>query len=155
MKDDMITAVLPVVFTSSFGMKTPNQTFEGYIYKVNRREKGLPFVRGRRKHVAKHRNYRLNLSLCSCYYRQKKKSLPSKNYRHIFVLSPPPKSLPRKNEKPPTAKKLSPYFDFTASAKVVTAQKRKTAYRRKNYRRMALPPRLCPPKKALPTITLI
>ena len=30
----MITAVLPIVFTSSFGMKTPNQTFEGFMCKV-------------------------------------------------------------------------------------------------------------------------
>ena len=42
---NIITAVLPVVFTSSFGMKTPNQTFEWYMYKVNRRKRGLPFVR--------------------------------------------------------------------------------------------------------------
>ena len=38
----IIAAVLPVVFTSSFGMKTPNQTFEGYMYQVNRRKRGLP-----------------------------------------------------------------------------------------------------------------
>ena len=54
-----------------------------------------------------------------------------KRYRHILDLPPPPKSLPPRNEKPPTAVKLPPYFSFTASAEVVTAQKRKTAYRRK------------------------
>ena len=41
----MITAVLPVVFTLSFGMKTPSQTFEGYMYKVNHRKISLSFVR--------------------------------------------------------------------------------------------------------------
>ena len=40
-----ITAVLPVVFTSNFGMKTSNQTFEGCMYKVHRRRRGLPLVR--------------------------------------------------------------------------------------------------------------
>ena len=52
-------------------------------------------------------------------------------YRHILVIPPPPKSLPPKNEKLPTAEKLPPYFGFTASAEVVTAKKRKTAYRPK------------------------
>ena len=167
-------------------MKTPNQTFEGYIYKVDRRKRGLLSF-GRRKHVARHRNYRLVLSLRSRYRRKTKKRLPPKNYRHILVLPPPPKSLPPKHEKPPTAETLPPYgitavwhyrrktthiFCFTGSTKVVTAKKRKTAYRRKitasakvvtvkkrktAYRRKIttawhyLP---CPPKKALPTITL-
>ena len=59
----------------------------------------------------------------------------------LLVLPPLPKSLPPKNEKPPTAEtlprygitaeKLPPYFGFTASAEVVTAKKRKTAYRHK------------------------
>ena len=63
-------------------------------------------------------------------------------YLHIRVLPPAPKSLPRKNEKTPTAEKLPPYgvtseilppyFGFTASAEVVTAKKRKTAYHQKN-----------------------
>ena len=44
-RQNKITAVFPIVFTSSFGMKTPNQTFEGYMYKVNRRKRGLLFVR--------------------------------------------------------------------------------------------------------------
>ena len=58
-----------------------------------------------------------------------------------MVLPLPPKSLPPKNEKPPTAKKLLPYcitaekippfFCFTASAKVVTAKNEKTANRLK------------------------
>ena len=52
-------------------------------------------------------------------------------YRHILVLPPPPKSCPPKNEKLPTAEKLPLYFGFTASAEVVTAKKRKTAYRQK------------------------
>ena len=50
-------------------------------------------------------------------------------YRHILFLPPPLKSLPPKNEKPPTAEKLPLYFGFTAPAEVVTAKKRKTAYR--------------------------
>ena len=121
----MITAVLPVVFTSSFNMKTPNQTSVG---------KEVCRLFGRRKHVARHRNYRLGLSLRS-RYRQKSA------YREKL----PPygittEKLPLKNGKPPTAEKLPPYgitaekrplyFGFTASAKVVTAKKRKTAYRR-------------------------
>ena len=62
-------------------------------------------------------------------------------YRHILVLPPPPESLPPKNKKTPTAEKLppygitvetlTPYFGFTASAEVVTAKKRKTAYSQK------------------------
>ena len=52
-------------------------------------------------------------------------------YRRILDLPPPPKSLPPKNEKPPTAEKLPQYFGFTASAEVVTAKKRKTAYSQK------------------------
>ena len=160
----MITAVLPVVFTLNFGMRTPNQTFEGYMY--TRLTVGKEVCRsfGRRKHVvARHRNYRLVLSLRS-RYRQKTNSLPPKNYRRM--------ALP--------AEFLPPSFGFTASDKVVTAKKGKTAYRRnvtaivwfcrlrqsryrqktkkrlplKNYRRMALPPHLCPPKRTLPTITL-
>ena len=138
-----------LLFTSSFVMKTPNQTFEGYMYKVDRRKRGLPFVR-HRKHVARHRNYRLVLSLRSRYRQKAKNRLPPKIYRHVLVLPPPPKSLPPKNEKPPTAKKLPPYgitaeqlpphFGSTASAKVVTADNRKSAYRRKmtavwHYRR--------------------
>ena len=53
----------------------------------------------------------------------------------------PLKSLPPKNEKPPTAEKLPPYritaeklppyFGFTAFAKVVTAKNEKTANRLK------------------------
>ena len=132
---NMITAVFPVVFTSSFGIKTPNQMFEGYMYKVNRRKRVYRSF-GRRKHVARHRNYRVVLSLRSRYrqktknrlhrrkitaifgfyrlrqsrYRQKTKNrLPLKKYRHILVLPPPPKPLPPKNEKPPTTKKLPPY----------------------------------------------
>ena len=53
-------------------------------------------------------------------YRQKTKNrlplenyrrmaLPPKNYCHTLVLPPSPKSLPPKNKKPPTAKKLTPY----------------------------------------------
>ena len=52
-------------------------------------------------------------------------------YRHVLVLPPPSKSLPPKNEKLPTAEKLPPYTRFIASAEVVTAKKRKTAYRQK------------------------
>ena len=87
-------------------------------------------------------------------------------------------------------RKNTAIFRFTASAKGVTAEKLKTAYRQKittvlhyrrkhtaifwfyrfrqsryrqkrengqppkNYCRMAIPPRLCPPKKPLPTTTL-
>ena len=116
---------------------------------------------GRRIHVARYRNYRLVLSLRSryrqktqtahhrkiigvWYYRRKntaiicffrlrksryrqntKNRLPPKNYRQILVIPPPQKLLPPKNEN-----RLLP----------------------KLFRRMALPPRLCPPKKALPTI---
>ena len=135
-------------------METPYRTFEGYmLYKVNRRKRGVPFVRAPKT--------------CS-----------------LALVLPPsfesPFTLPPKNEKLLTAGKLPPCFGFTASVKVVTAKKRKTAYCRKitaifcfyrlrqsryrqktknrlppkNYCRMALPPRLCPPKKALPTITL-
>ena len=63
-------------------------------------------------------------------------------YHHILVLPPPAKSLPPKIEKPATAEKLPlygitaeklpPYFGFTSSAQVVTAKKRKTAYRPKS-----------------------
>ena len=62
-------------------------------------------------------------------------------YRYILISPPPPKSLPSKTEKPPTAGKLPPYditaeqlppyLGFTASAEVVTAKKQKTAYRQK------------------------
>ena len=128
----MITVVLPVVFISSFGMKNakPNQTFEGICTRL---AVGKEVCRsfGRRKSVARHRNYRLVLSLRSRYRQKTKNRLPPKNYRHILVLPPPTKSLPPENEKPPTALKLTPYFGFTASAKVVTAKKQKTAYRRK------------------------
>ena len=61
--------------------------------------------------------------------------------RHDLVLPLPPKSLPPKNEKPRTAKKISPYciaaekippyFGFTASANVVTAKNAKTDNRLK------------------------
>ena len=47
-----------------------------------------------------------------------------------------------------------PYFGFTASAKKYR-QKRENRQPPKNYRRMAIPPRLCPPKKPLPTTTLL
>ena len=98
---------------------------------------------GHRKHLAinRYRSYRLVLSLRSHYRQKTNNLLPPRNYRrmalppkmycHILVLPPPPKSLPPKNEKPPTAEKLPPYFGFTASAKVATAKKRKTTYRRK------------------------
>ena len=143
-------------------MKALNQTF----YKVNRRKRGLPFV-----WAPKTCSYAPQLppSFESPF------TLPPKNERPFTVEKLPPHGS--------TAEKLPPYFGFTASAKVVTARKRQTAYRRKitsvwhyrrkitdifwfyrqktknslppkNYRRMALPPRLCPSKKALPTITL-
>ena len=133
----MITTVLPVVFTSSFGIKTPNKTFEGYMYKINRRERGLPFVRAPIIPVARHGSYRLILSFRS---RDSQKTnnrlppkiyrpmaIPSKIYRNILVLPPPPKSLPPKSLPPKTKHRLQP----------------------KQCRRMALPL-----KKALPTITL-
>ena len=79
----------------------------------------------------------------------------------IFVLPPPPESLPPKNEKPTTAEKLPPYgitaeklpphFGFTASAEVVTAKKRKTAYRQKlppyGITAPKVPPTVIPPTK--------
>ena len=111
---------------------------------------------GRRKHVARHCNYRLVLSLHSRYRQNTKNRLPPKNYRRwhhrqklpsyfgfsasakvvttaeklspYLVLPLSPKSIPPKIEKPPTAEKLPPYG--------ITA-----------------PPRLCLPKKALPAIT--
>ena len=133
------------------------------MYKVNRRKRGLPFVRAPK----------------TC---NKAPQLPPSLES--------PFTLPPKNGQPLSAENLPPYFGFTAFAKAVTAKKRKTAYHRKittvwhycqnftaifwfyrlrqsryhqktknrlppkNYRRMALPPHLCPPKKALPTITL-
>ena len=54
-----------------------------------------------------------------------------KNYRHTLVLPPPPKPLPPKNEKPPTAKKLPPYG--------ITAQK--------------VPPPVIPPTKVPPCLS--
>ena len=157
----------------SFKMKYDSRSFACCFYFLPRvlarkrqteRSKGICCTRltvekevcrsfGCRKHVARLCNYRLVWSLRSRYrpkrktayrrkitamfwfyrlrqsrYRQKTKNrLPPKYYRHILFLSPPPKSLPPKNEKPPTAEKLLPYG--------ITA-------------------RLCPPKKALPTITL-
>ena len=182
-----------------FKMKRDNRSFACCFYLEFWHENAEPNVRrvyvsrltvgkevccsfGRRKHVARHRNYRLVLSLRSRYRRKTKKRLPPKNYRHILVLPPPPKSLPPKNEKPPTAETLPPYgitaeklpthFCFTGSTKVVTAKKRKTAYRRKitasakvvtaKKRKTAHRRKItaawhylpCPPKKALPTITL-
>ena len=136
----MITAVLPVVFTSSFGMNTPSQTSKGICTRLTVGKEVCSSF-GRRKHVARHRNYRLVLSLRSRYRQKTNNRLPPKNYRHNLVLAHPPKSLPPKNEKPPNAEKLPPYgttaenlpqyFGFTASAKVFTAKKDKTAYRRK------------------------
>ena len=75
---------------------------------------------------------------------------------------------PPKNEKPLTAKKLPP---FCVTAKQLPPNKyrhilvyrfRQSRYRQnrkkcqppENYRRMAIPPRLCPPKKPLLTTTL-
>ena len=84
----MITAVLPVVFTSSFSMKTPNQTFEGcmYMYICTRLTVGKEVCRsfGRRKHVARHRNHRLVLSLRSRYRQKTKNRLSPKTYRYIW-----------------------------------------------------------------------
>ena len=100
----MITAVLPVVFTSSFGMKSPNQTFEGYMYEVNRRKRGLLFVRAPKT--------------CSLA-----PQLPPSFKSPFTLLS--------RNEKRLTAGNLPPYYGFTASAKVVTAKKRKTVHRQK------------------------
>ena len=110
--------------------------------------------------LARHHNYRQVLNLRSRYRRKTKNRLPPKI----------------------TAAKTPQYFGFTASAKVVTAEKWKTAYRQKfaavlhyrlkntatfwfyrfrqsryrqkrenrqspkSYRRVAIPPRLCPPK---------
>ena len=100
-------------FYLEFCMKTSNQTFEGYMY--TRLTVGKEVCRSfeRRKHVARHRNYRLVLGLRSRYRQKTNNRLPPKNYRrmtlppkmyrHILVLPPPPKSLPPKNEKPPTA----------------------------------------------------
>ena len=117
-------------------MKTPNQTFKGYMYQVNRRKGGLPFVRAPKT--------------CS----QAPQLPPSFES---------PYSLPPKNGNPLTAERLppyeygitaEPYFGFSASRQSRYCQKTKNRLPPKNYRRMALPPRLCPPKKALPTITL-
>ena len=107
-------AVLPqfcllfLLFTSSFCMTTPNQTFEGYMYQFNSRKRGLPFVRVPKTCTYRHRNYRLISSLVSRYRPKRKNRLPPKNdrrmvlllnnYRQFFVLPPPPKSLPPKNE---------------------------------------------------------
>ena len=38
---NMITVVLPVVFNSSFVMKAPNQTFEGWYVQGKPSEKGF------------------------------------------------------------------------------------------------------------------
>ena len=97
-------------------------------------------------YLARHRNYRQVLKLRSRYRRKTKNRLPPKKcrrialrpkkYGHILVLPLPPKSLPPRNEKPPTAKslppfcisveKIRPFVGFTASAKVVTAKNEKT-----------------------------
>ena len=89
-----------------------------------------------------------------------------RNKTPYFGLLLPPKSLPPKNAKPPTAKKLPPYciaaekmhpyfhilvYRFRQSR---YRQKRENRQPPKNYRRMAIPPRLCPRKKTLPTTTL-
>ena len=154
-------------------MKTPNQTFEGYVYKVNRRKRGLPFVR--RKRVARHRNYRLVLGFRSRYCQKTKTRLPLKNYRcmalppkiyhHILFLPPPPKSLPPKKRNTAYRRKTTAVWHY--HGKITTIfwfyrlrqsryrQKSKNRLSPKHYRRMTLPPRLCPPKKALQTITLI
>ena len=98
----MITAVLPIVFTSSFDIKMPNQTFEGFMYKVERRKKGLPFVRAPKTCIiARHRNYRLVLSLRS-RYRQKRKTAYRRKITAIPVFC-------FYHEKPPTAKQFPPY----------------------------------------------
>ena len=75
----------------------------------------------------------------------------------------PPKSLPPKNEKPPTAKTLPPYcitaekttaiFWFYRFRRRRYRQKRENGQPPRNYRRVAIPPRLCPPKTPLPTTT--
>ena len=59
----------------------------------------------RQEHVARHRDYRLVLSLRSRCRQKTKNRSPPKNYRHILGLPSPPESLPPKNEKPPIAEK--------------------------------------------------
>ena len=75
------------------------------------------------------------------------------------ILPLPPKSLPPTNEKPPTAKELPPkkyrhslVYPFRQSR---YRQERETRQPPENYRRMAIPPRLCPPKKPLPMTALV
>ena len=127
------TAVLPLAFTSSFAIKTPNQTFEGYMYKVHRRKRGLAFVRAPK----------------TCSWAPQ---LPP-NFLSPFTLPP-------KNEKPLTAEKLPPYgitaiFWFYRLRPSRYRQKNEKPPTPKNYRYvLVLPPRLCSPKKTLPTITL-
>ena len=109
------------------------------------------------------------MNLRSRYRRKTKNRLPPKHYRrialppkkcrHILLLPLPPRSLPPKNEKPPTAKnyrrnalppnEIPPYIGFTASAKVVTAKNEKTA------NRLKFPPcgNTAPSVSALKTVT--
>ena len=132
--------------------------------------------------LARHRHYRQGLTLRSRYHRKTKNRLPQKitavlhygqtttavlHYRRkipsYFGLQLPPKSLPPRNEKPPTAKKYRrialPPNKYRYS---LVCRLRQSRFRQKRENRqpliyfqcMEIPPRMCPPPKTIPTITL-
>ena len=67
--------------------------------------------------------------------------LPPKNYRHILVLPPLPKSLQyRQKRKTTYRRKITVIFWFYRLGQSRYRQKTKNRLQPKNYRRMALPP---------------
>ena len=144
----------------------------------NRRKEAFRlFARQKRKTIclqlARHRNYRQVFNYVHVTAEKRKTACPKKLPPHFitaekippyFGLPLPPKSLPPKNKKTPTAQKLPPYC---VTAEKILPQfrlppppqslppKTKSRHPPTKYRRMAIPPRLCPPKKTLPTTTLV
>ena len=163
----------------SFKMKHDNRSFVCYFYLEflqTKRSKGictrltvgkkLCLSFGRRKHIARHRNYRLVLSLRS-RYRQKKNVYRPKitavwHYRRIitaiFWFYHLRQSLYRQKTKTAYRQNITAVWHYRRKVTVIFwfyrlrqscyRQKTKNRLPPKNYRRMALPPRLCSPIKA-------
>ena len=145
------------------------------MYKGNRRiEVCLLFGRQKHMHTARHRNYRHVLNLRSRYCWKTKKRLPPINYSRIAL---PPKRIPPYFGFAASAEVVTAEKWKTAYRQKITAvvyycwkntatfwfyrfcqsrylRKRENRQPPKNYRCMAIPPCLCPPRKPLPTTTL-